>query len=76
LDLNNLFIQERMNHDPDNQYDQDNPALEKDTSNVFIKYLPPELTDTGLYTLFAAFGEIESCKVMVDPITGHSLGYG
>jgi RNA recognition motif-containing protein len=65
-----------MSHDPDNQYDQDNPALEKDACNVFIKYLPPELTDTGLYALFAPFGEIESCKVMVDPITGHSLGYG
>jgi RNA recognition motif-containing protein len=49
---------------------------QKDPCNVFIKYLPPELTDSGLYSLFVRFGEIVSCKVMVDPITGHSLGYG
>jgi RNA recognition motif-containing protein len=47
-----------------------------DATNVFIKYLPTDLTNTGLFTLFSQFGEITSCKVMVDPITGFSLGYG
>mmetsp|Transcript_8290 Transcript_8290/g.13500 ORF Transcript_8290/g.13500 Transcript_8290/m.13500 type:complete len:453 (-) Transcript_8290:163-1521(-) len=47
-----------------------------DQCNVFVKYLPSELTDTGLYTLFAPFGTITSSKVMVDHNSGHSLGYG
>ena len=47
-----------------------------DYCNVFIKYLPTELTDSGLYTMFSDYGEVISCKVMVDPQTGNSLGYG
>lgn len=52
------------------------PGTGMDATNVFIKYLPTELTNTGLFTLFSQFGEITSCKVMVDPVTGFSLGYG
>jgi len=47
-----------------------------DQSNVFVKYLPPELVDSGLHQLFEPFGEIVSSKVMVDHQTGASLGYG
>jgi RNA recognition motif-containing protein len=47
-----------------------------DQSNVFVKYLPPELNDAGLHNLFSPFGEIVSSKVMVDHQTGASLGYG
>jgi len=47
-----------------------------DQSNVFVKYLPPELTDSSLHSLFQPFGEIVSSKVMVDHQTGASLGYG
>jgi RNA recognition motif-containing protein len=60
----------------DSTHQNDDDLNQKDPCNVFIKYLPPELTDSGLYSLFLRFGEIVSCKVMVDPITGHSLGYG
>jgi RNA recognition motif-containing protein len=49
---------------------------EVDSCNVFIKYLPPEVTDSGLYAIFSPFGEIVSCKVMLDQITKNSLGYG
>eukprot|EP01127_Copromyxa_protea_P018669 TRINITY_DN5928_c0_g1_i1.p1 TRINITY_DN5928_c0_g1~~TRINITY_DN5928_c0_g1_i1.p1 ORF type:complete len:458 (-),score=67.76 TRINITY_DN5928_c0_g1_i1:25-1398(-) len=49
---------------------------EVDSCNVFIKYLPPEVTDSGLYAMFSPCGEIVSCKVMLDPITKNSLGYG
>lgn len=52
------------------------PGTGMDATNVFIKYLPTDLTNAGLYTLFSQFGDITSCKVMVDPITGYSLGYG
>eukprot|EP00741_Cyanophora_paradoxa_P015721 tig00020904_g15177.t1 len=47
-----------------------------DRQNVFVKYLPSELTDQGLYQLFSPFGGIVSAKVMVDHQTGNSLGYG
>lgn len=47
-----------------------------DEENVFVKYLPPEVTDSGLYALFAPHGDIVSCRVMRDPRTAHSLGYG
>eukprot|EP01124_Arcella_intermedia_P024134 TRINITY_DN3999_c0_g2_i1.p1 TRINITY_DN3999_c0_g2~~TRINITY_DN3999_c0_g2_i1.p1 ORF type:complete len:492 (-),score=102.08 TRINITY_DN3999_c0_g2_i1:51-1526(-) len=47
-----------------------------DACNVFIKFLPPEVTDTGLYAMFSPFGNIKSCKVMVDTSNGNSLGYG
>jgi polyadenylate-binding protein len=55
---------------------EDTPLSETDRCNIFVKYLPTTLTDTGLYSLFSQFGEIVSCKVMVDPVTGNSLGYG
>lgn len=47
-----------------------------DETNLFVKYLPPAVTDTGLHAMFSSFGEIVSCKVMVDTKTKHSLGYG
>jgi RNA recognition motif-containing protein len=47
-----------------------------DKCNVFVKYLPPDLTDDGLHALFRHFGDIISAKVMVDHISGNSLGYG
>lgn len=49
---------------------------ELDETNVFVKYLPPDVNDCSLRDLFSPFGEIVSVKVMVDPPTGASLGYG
>lgn len=47
-----------------------------DCTNVFVKFLPSEVDDSGLRALFSTFGEIVSAKVMVDHQTGSSLGYG
>uniref|UniRef100_A0A6B2LA86 RRM domain-containing protein n=1 Tax=Arcella intermedia TaxID=1963864 RepID=A0A6B2LA86_9EUKA len=47
-----------------------------DECNVFVKYLPPELTDAEFYQLFKGFGAILSHKIMIDQRTGKSLGYG
>jgi RNA recognition motif-containing protein len=44
-------------------------------SNVFVKYLPSQMDDAGLGSLFGGCGEIVSAKVMVDN-NGASLGYG
>lgn len=51
-------------------------GLDKDRSNVFVKYLPPEIDNDGLLAMFGVFGKIVSAKVMVDQETGLSLGYG
>jgi RNA recognition motif-containing protein len=47
-----------------------------DHTNVFVKYLPGDIDNEGLRTLFAPYGEIISSKVMIDHRTGLSLGYG
>jgi len=44
--------------------------------NLIVNYLPPSVTEEGLRELFASFGEIESCKLMINKQTGESLGYG
>jgi len=43
---------------------------------VFIYRLPPTWTDTDLYTNFGYYGSIKSVKVMKDPGTGQSRGFG
>lgn len=47
-----------------------------DQTNVFVKYLPADIDDEGLRSLFSSYGEIISSKVMIDHQTGLSLGYG
>eukprot|EP00026_Physarum_polycephalum_P009885 Phypoly_transcript_10022.p1 GENE.Phypoly_transcript_10022~~Phypoly_transcript_10022.p1 ORF type:complete len:205 (+),score=34.00 Phypoly_transcript_10022:62-616(+) len=47
-----------------------------DTTNVFVKYLPANVEDQALRRMFAPFGEIVSAKVMIDPFTFNSLGFG
>jgi RNA recognition motif-containing protein len=49
---------------------------ELDNTNVFVKYLPSEMKKRELSNLFSPFGGIVSAKVMVDPHSGSSLGYG
>eukprot|EP00818_Percolomonas_sp_WS_P003129 CAMPEP_0117446252 /NCGR_PEP_ID=MMETSP0759-20121206/6235_1 /TAXON_ID=63605 /ORGANISM="Percolomonas cosmopolitus, Strain WS" /LENGTH=812 /DNA_ID=CAMNT_0005238493 /DNA_START=858 /DNA_END=3292 /DNA_ORIENTATION=- len=47
-----------------------------DNTNVFVKHLPPFLDDDQLRAYFQPFGEITSCKVMLNVKTGASLGFG
>jgi RNA recognition motif-containing protein len=47
-----------------------------DNANVFVKFLPADMDDMALYKLFSPFGQIISAKVMVNPYTWKSLGYG
>jgi RNA recognition motif-containing protein len=55
-------------------------ALTKESSpdpcNLFVKHLPPEISDEKLRKLFSPWGEVVSARVMRDPETGLSLGYG
>nr|ALI93839.1 ELAV [Holothuria glaberrima] len=45
-------------------------------TNLIINYLPQEMNQEEIKELFGKFGEIESCKLVKDKLTGQSLGYG
>jgi len=62
------------NNDTNQQTAASNAPL--DECNVFVKYLPAELTEQEFYSLFSPFGDVVSSKIMVDQTTGKSLGYG
>jgi RNA recognition motif-containing protein len=47
-----------------------------DDCNVFVKYLPSDLSEEQFYELFKEFGPIVSSKIMIDQNTGKSLGFG
>lgn len=58
-----------------------NPNKRRDTKpldpcNVFVKYLPSDLRDLDLESLFAPFGSVLSSKIMLDPVSRQSLGFG
>lgn len=45
-------------------------------NNVFVSYLPEDITDDSLRALFAPYGNVESARVMVDFNTRASKGFG
>ncbi|XP_055318319.1 sex-lethal homolog isoform X2 [Sitodiplosis mosellana] len=45
-------------------------------TNLIVNYLPQDMTDRELYSLFRHSGPIESCRVMRDFKTNYSFGYG
>lgn len=44
-------------------------------TNLIINYLPQEMTEEELRTLFSSVGCLESCKLIRDKVTKASLGY-
>ena len=44
--------------------------------NLFIGNLNQDTTDRDLRVVFSEFGEIVTCKVIKDPATGDSRGFG
>lgn len=44
--------------------------------NLYIKNLEPHITNNDLTQLFRKFGRIISARVMTNPQTGQSKGYG
>lgn len=60
------------------QYQQHQQQYQEDLSgtNLFINFLPPYMDDMQLKQLFSPFGEILSCKVMINIATRQSRGFG
>lgn len=47
-----------------------------DHTNLLVNYLPPDMDTSLLRNLFTPYGTIESCKVVLDHVSGRSKGYG
>ncbi|KAI8098992.1 uncharacterized protein BX664DRAFT_256366 [Halteromyces radiatus] len=47
-----------------------------DVMNLYIKNLDPKVTNNDLFNAFRAFGRIVSARVMSNPATNQSKGYG
>ncbi|CAD7089915.1 unnamed protein product [Hermetia illucens] len=45
-------------------------------TNLIVNYLPQTMTQEEVKSLFSSIGELESCKLIRDKVTGQSLGYG
>ncbi|XP_070492416.1 ELAV-like protein 3 isoform X3 [Chironomus tepperi] len=45
-------------------------------TNLIVNYLPQTMTQEEIRSLFSSIGELESCKLIRDKMTGQSLGYG
>jgi hypothetical protein len=53
-----------------------NSASLTSQNNLIINYIPVEVTEAEFRQLFEQFGALESCKIVVDRVTGYSKGYG
>jgi len=55
-------------------------GLEESKTNLIVNYLPQTMTQEEIRSLFSSIGEVESCKLIRDKVTGktecQSLGYG
>ena len=48
----------------------------KASTNLIVNYLPQTLSEDALKNMFSALGNVQSCKLIKDKVTGDSLGYG
>merc|ERR1712227_985240 len=49
---------------------------EDNKTNLIVNYLPQTMTQEEIRSLFSSIGEVESCKLIRDKVTGQSLDYG
>ena len=50
--------------------------MERHAATVYVANLPWRTTEDELGGLFAAFGPVVDVRVIQDPVTGRSRGYG
>ncbi|KAM7541966.1 hypothetical protein Aperf_G00000002195 [Anoplocephala perfoliata] len=50
--------------------------VEDTGTNLIVNYLPQNMTQDEIKSLFASIGEVESCKLIRDKSTSQNLGYG
>lgn len=57
--------------------DQDNANFNDFTSrtNLIVNYLPQNMTQEEIKSLFSSIGQVDSCKLIKDKLSGQSLGY-
>ncbi|CAN8009942.1 unnamed protein product [Ixodes pacificus] len=55
---------------------QTGTSAEDSKTNLIVNYLPQTMTQEEIRSLFSSIGEVESCKLIRDKVTGQSLGYG
>ncbi|KAL5275323.1 Sxl family protein [Megaselia abdita] len=53
-----------------------NSGTNNSGTNLIINYLPQDMQDRELYSLFRTIGPINTCRIMRDYKTGYSYGYG
>jgi RNA recognition motif-containing protein len=44
--------------------------------NIYVGNLPYSVSDSDLRDAFAEFGEVTSCNIIMDRMTGQSKGFG
>ncbi|CAH8466867.1 unnamed protein product [Dicrocoelium dendriticum] len=51
-------------------------AAEHNGTNLIVNYLPQNMSQEEIRSLFATIGEVDSCKLIRDKSTSQNLGYG
>lgn len=49
--------------------------MDDQRTNLIVNYLPQNMTQEEIRSLFASIGPVESCKLIRDKVTGQSLAY-
>lgn len=52
---------------------QGNSLNEESKTNLIVNYLPQTMTQEEIRSLFSSIGEVESCKLIRDKVTGKLL---
>uniref|UniRef100_A0A1I8J4K3 ELAV-like protein n=1 Tax=Macrostomum lignano TaxID=282301 RepID=A0A1I8J4K3_9PLAT len=55
---------------------QDDLEDSDNQTNLIVNYLPQNMSQDEIKSLFSSIGPVESCKLIRDKTTGQSLGYG
>lgn len=72
--MNGMDAQPQQNGTLHNSSSQ--TGTEDSKTNLIVNYLPQTMTQEEIRSLFSSIGEVESCKLIRDKLTGQSLGYG